>query len=246
MWYWVDWLYYCKWYLILLQIFIVFLTALCFSAKELSKRMENKKILLVTAHPDDEVMFFTPFLSNFNHLEITLLCLSNGNSAGLGKVREKELEQAVRFLKIAHLELIENPALEDGMSKNWQSNEINSVIVKTIEKYQPNVILTFDIAGVSRHPNHVAIRRALSFIKVKHQKSVKDIEFWELQSTGFLRKYIGIIDVIFSSRSDFAVFNPNPFLVWQAMSLHRSQFVWYRKLFVVFSRFAYLNTLKQF
>ena len=29
------------------------------------------------------------------------------------------------------------------------------------------------------------------------------------------------------------------------MSLHRSQWVWYRKLFVVFSRYAYVNSLRR-
>ncbi len=33
----------------------------------------------------------------------------------------------------------------------------------------------------------------------------------------------------------------NPFLVWKAMKAHHSQFVWYRRLFVVFSRYSYVN-----
>ena len=33
--------------------------------------------------------------------------------------------------------------------------------------------------------------------------------------------------------------------VRRAMSLHRSQWVWYRKLFVVFSRYAYVNSLRR-
>ena len=245
MWYWLDLLYYFKWYLILLQIFIIILTSLCFSVKDFTSYMQNKKIMLITAHPDDEVMFFTPFLNHFRGFDITLLCLSTGNSSGLGKIREKELELASKFLEISHLEIIDSPGLQDGMDKNWQSAEINQSIIKYIEKYQPNAVFTFDIHGVSRHPNHVAIRRALSFIKVKYSKIVKEIDFWELESTGLIRKYIGMADIIFSSRSSNAIFNYSPFLAWKAMSIHHSQFVWYRKLFVVFSRFAYLNTFKK-
>lgn len=39
------------------------------------------RLLLVTAHPDDEVMFFGPllYLSKFNNTKIYLLCLSIGN-----------------------------------------------------------------------------------------------------------------------------------------------------------------------
>lgn len=35
----------------------------------------------------------------------------------------------------------------------------------------------------------------------------------------------------------------SPLNAWQAMAIHHSQFVWYRKLFVIFSRYAYMNTL---
>ncbi len=53
------------------------------------------------AHPDDEAMFFAPSiiqLNNFNN--ISVLCLSNGNYAGLGKTREKELEKSCEVFEI--------------------------------------------------------------------------------------------------------------------------------------------------
>jgi len=35
-----------------------------------------------------------------------------------------------------------------------------------------------------------------------------------------------------------------PVLIWNAMAAHRTQFVWYRRLSVLFSRFSYCNTLR--
>lgn len=35
-----------------------------------------------------------------------------------------------------------------------------------------------------------------------------------------------------------------PLLIWRAMAAHHSQFVWYRRLSVLFSRFSYHNTLR--
>lgn len=243
---WLDWMYFLKWYFILIQIVLIFITAIMFSSENFAKEIRGKKILLVTAHPDDEVMFFTPFLNYFRGENITLLCLSNGNSAGLGRVREKELEQAAKMFDIKGLEIIDKESLQDGMDKNWQTNEIIATVMKVIESFQPNAIVTFDIAGVSRHPNHVAIRRAMAFLKTKHSKVVKDMSFWELESTGLIRKYIGFADVLFSSRSQYAILSPSPTLAWKAMSTHHSQFVWYRKLFVVFSRYIYMNTFRKF
>ena len=118
MWDWLDILYYFKWYLILVQIFIVFLTSICLSNQKFGKHLQNKKILMITAHPDDETMFFTPFLNYFQESNITLLCLSNGNADGLGRIRENELEQACKLLKISQLEIINQESLLDGMDKN--------------------------------------------------------------------------------------------------------------------------------
>eukprot|EP00978_Attheya_sp_CCMP212_P000389 scaffold788_cov56-Attheya_sp.AAC.2 len=42
---------------------------------------------------------------------------------------------------------------------------------------------------------------------------------------------------------DFLMFRPN--LVWNAMAAHRSQFVWYRRLSVLFSRYTYANRLRE-
>ncbi len=37
----------------------------------------------------------------------------------------------------------------------------------------------------------------------------------------------------------------NPILVWRAMKAHSTQFVWYRRLFVIFSRYSYINNLRK-
>ena len=45
----------------------------------------DKNILFVTAHPDDEAMFFVPTIMNLKKFyNIHLLCLSTGNFDGIG------------------------------------------------------------------------------------------------------------------------------------------------------------------
>ena len=54
----------------------------------------------MTAHPDDESMFFLPFIkSSISSSTLDLLCLSIGDADGLGKIRVKELEKASSFLE---------------------------------------------------------------------------------------------------------------------------------------------------
>ncbi|CAM9882441.1 unnamed protein product [Phaeothamnion confervicola] len=66
-----------------------------------------------------------------------------------------------------------------------------------------------------------------------------------LETTGMLRKYIGAADAVLSMLlSPCCCVAMDPWRAWQAMAAHRSQFVWYRKLFVVFSRYVYVNTFR--
>jgi hypothetical protein len=60
------------------------------------------KLLLLTAHPDDECMFFAPTLLSLtsSDAEVYSLCLSSGNADGLGDVRKNELEGSLDVLGV--------------------------------------------------------------------------------------------------------------------------------------------------
>jgi N-acetylglucosaminylphosphatidylinositol deacetylase len=71
--------------------------------------VESPKVLLLTAHPDDEAFFFGPTLTtlvlsrenklpHFNEPELFSLCLSVGDADGLGAVRTTELDKSLDIL----------------------------------------------------------------------------------------------------------------------------------------------------
>ncbi len=71
---------------------------------------ETRRILLLTAHPDDECMFFAPTIlklsafaqhHNQSSPELHSLCLSNGDADGLGVRRELELQGSLDVLGIS-------------------------------------------------------------------------------------------------------------------------------------------------
>ena len=87
-------------YILLLSI-ILFNSNELFSTTELAIKSQN--ILLVTAHPDDEAMFFAPTilsLSTKHSLGLFHLCLSTGNADGLGVLRKTELSNSLDVLGI--------------------------------------------------------------------------------------------------------------------------------------------------
>jgi N-acetylglucosaminylphosphatidylinositol deacetylase len=75
-----------------------------FVTRDTADYPQAKRVLLVTAHPDDEAMFFTPtILSLAPNRDISFfhVCLSNGNADGLGSTRRTELEYSLDILGVS-------------------------------------------------------------------------------------------------------------------------------------------------
>jgi len=219
--------------------------------------------ILVIAHPDDESMFFVPTLCNlFSSLDrVWIVCLSNGNYDGLGRVREKELLNACTILRVEKCLCLN--VCEDNPHVEWPATTIASALDKTLKENlsqvsdQPShiTILTFDEGGVSGHPNHIDTYRGVQYWlsnTFRRQQQLHVIAGWKLTTvSNVFFKYIPLfwIPVVLFSficktrdpRSwSYSIFQP--LLVWKAMACHQSQFVWYRRLSVLFSRYTYYNT----
>ena len=101
--------------------------------------------------------------------------------------------------------------------------------------------MTFDAEGVSGHLNHIACYRGVLELLLQRP----NLKAFALETTGIARKYSGAAD-IFVSRccsSSLRYVWVEPQLNWEAMQAHWSQFVWYRRLFVAFARYSFVNTL---
>lgn len=99
------------WVYLFLIIVPFMIWSLCLKLQRPIPRMFNKSsILLVTAHPDDECMFFSPTIQALSKVAtIRILCLSTGNDQGLGRVREKELQGSCAQLGIKDVVLVDDP-----------------------------------------------------------------------------------------------------------------------------------------
>ena len=279
----------------------------------------NSRLLLhvlVIAHPDDESLFFIPTIRNLQqqqqqqqqaddsnnvHQKLWLLCLTNGNYNGLGKVRTKEVfETCQTILKLDHVILLEEGEdIFDDPHTAWHIPRVATCIQTALEKAilhkqknddptkpKPKItisFLTFDEQGVSGHINHrdtyQAVRYLLQRQARKQQQMQKDdssllsfADVWTLETeTNLFYKYIPvyswfllICSLVGGQQSSSSTTtslgstdnnNNNsiivtyrlhqPWLNWKAMASHASQFVWYRRLFVVFSCYTYVNRLQR-
>lgn len=204
-------------------------------------------VLLVVAHPDDEVMFFSPMLERMSskRMDLHLLSLSTGNADGLGSLRRVEFLQCAKVFGInpSNVEIIDHPALQDGMRNVWSDEVISSIVKEKISHSRVDLIITFDEFGVSGHPNHIAVyhgvKRALRAMASKGAQ----VDGIKLLSKNLVRKFSGPFDIIVAYfLSEYFVYKLNPMTTIFGMFAHASQFVWYRRLFVLFSCYTYINS----
>lgn len=201
--------------------------------------------ILVIAHPDDESMFFAPTLLALER--VWVISLSNGNYDGLGRIREKELKQACDILGVEQVFCLN--AFEDNPHTPWDARDIAYVLEKTLtettcpHEEQEIRILTFDNKGVSGHANHVDTYRGVQYWLSSTLRR-RNTKGWTLETiSNPLRKYLPPLWLLVwkreESSSEYTCHTP--WLVWKAMAAHASQFVWYRRLSVIFSHYTYHN-----
>ena len=218
---------------------LVFAFVLISTRKTPAQSDDDGSVLLVTAHPDDEVMFFAPLLKALRWRKVHILCLSGSN-----QVREKEFAMSCGKLGVSTWSV---GKFVDGFDQTWDVDQVATAIGKQAQKMTNlKSVITFDNYGVSGHPNHIACWSGC--VALANSLPVdKRPNFLFLQSVGLIRKYLGLMDavasVVFGSAPFFLSFDP--FFVWRLMEgSYSSQFVWFRRLYVLFSRFVFINTFQ--
>ncbi|PFH33215.1 N-acetylglucosaminylphosphatidylinositol deacetylase [Besnoitia besnoiti] len=123
---------------------------------------DKHRVALVVAHPDDEVMFYSPTLSLLRdfpeRVEVFLLCLSTGNADGRGPVRAKEILAAADVLSVGRerVTLVDETTLQDGW-QTWPAERVADLVAEFVADKDISTIFTFDASGVSSHPNHISV-----------------------------------------------------------------------------------------
>jgi N-acetylglucosaminylphosphatidylinositol deacetylase len=101
---------------------------------------------------------------------------------------------------------------------------------------------------VSGHVNHTSVHRG-----VLKGAGGGVAEVYVLDSTSVLCKYVGVLGVLFTACASSSkrggggrrYVSLDVGVSYRAMSAHASQFVWFRRLFVVASRYTYCNTFSR-
>ena len=130
----------------------------------------------------------------------------------------------------------------------WKESDILEIVLKYKENNHIDVIISFDEYGVSGHVNHRSIRYALDHAL---KNRLLNIPVYSLLSCSVFLKYFSFVGafisyLIASSTSRNLVFFSirNYTTAVAAMYQHKSQMLWFRYFYLLFSRYMFFNELK--
>jgi LmbE family N-acetylglucosaminyl deacetylase len=131
--------------------------------------LEQKCLLAVYAHPDDEVFGTGGVLRKYSDegVRTALICATRGEAGEIAdpalatpqtiaRVREGELRESSRILGVEDLMVL---GYHDGRLAEADPEEVQGRLVREMRRLRPQVVVTFDAAGVYGHPDHRAIHR---------------------------------------------------------------------------------------
>ena len=130
--------------------------------------MDEKRLLAIMAHPDDESMGVGGALARYavEGAGVYLITATRGQLGWfgdeasypgpqiLGAIREQELYAAARILGLREVHLLD---YMDGALDQAQPSRIIAQLVTHIRRIRPQVVLTFDPNGYYGHPDHIAV-----------------------------------------------------------------------------------------
>lgn len=142
----------------------------------------NKRIMVVTAHPDDETfgMGGTIALYCRKGAEVSLICATKGEAGeadqqllshfeSMKDLRVSELRCAMEILGIKALHFLNYrdsgmPGADDNdhplSLMQAPIEDVSKKIERLMEGFKPNIVITFDQSGGYGHPDHIKINRA--------------------------------------------------------------------------------------
>lgn len=154
-----------------------------------SERYQIKpNILLLTAHPDDEILFAPTILSLLTeerrgNSTLWSMCLSNGDFDGGPELGIKRTEEWNRSWTVLGLEeerrvILDVAILKDNEDSRWTPAAIADHVSVFVLQNEIDTILTFDGFGVTEHPQHSSLPGGVkhmisspSFVQLRKKKN---------------------------------------------------------------------------
>jgi LmbE family N-acetylglucosaminyl deacetylase len=131
---------------------------------------EKLYALAIVAHPDDESFLLAGTSLKFAEegKEVGVICATRGEKGAdrlnrqlseeeMASIRTEELQKACSLLKCICKKFFKHP---DGQLDQVDSDKLISELTEQINRYNPQIVMTFGEEGISGHRDHIAIGKA--------------------------------------------------------------------------------------
>lgn len=135
------------------------------------KRLPFRNVLAVFPHPDDEAVTCAGTLKRLSGsgATVTVLLLTageRGNPSGqldetLKTIRKSEAQEVARILGAARVSFADFP---DGRVSD-ERDRVRAYLADILQQLQPELVITYDLAGLDGHPDHVACSELLTELR---------------------------------------------------------------------------------
>jgi LmbE family N-acetylglucosaminyl deacetylase len=170
-------------------------------------------LMAVHAHPDDEAISTGGILARYSAegVRTVLVTCTNGeqgddsggakpgeaahNPCAVAATRLAELDNAVRYLGVSHLEML---GYRDSGMEGWAANsdpgvfsniplsESSERLAGLMRKYRPQVVVTYDANGGYGHPDHIQAHR-ITVAAAAATAIPKKVYYTAISRSGFLQ-----------------------------------------------------------
>jgi LmbE family N-acetylglucosaminyl deacetylase len=161
-------------------------------------------ILVVFPHPDDETVTCGGLIRQFADAgaTVTLVLLTGGERGtptgapdnALRTTRRREADRAAQILGITR---VIHEDFGDGLLREQRQPAMRA-LARTIAEIRPDLILTYDLAGLDGHPDHVACSAMLAELKTP----LFNVPIWYVALPGWV---LGTLHLIGQMARDPAV-----------------------------------------
>ena len=132
--------------------------------------VKKADLMLVVAHPDDELIFFggtVPYYDGELGKNVAVVCMSYSNTT-----RRSELLNGLWSMGVRHYPVIGDfkdtySSKLEAAYERWRQKEVDKFLTDTLRCFKPEVVLTHDVNGEYGHGAHKlcadAVRRCIEY-----------------------------------------------------------------------------------
>ena len=195
--------------------------------------MKRPSLVAIFAHPDDEAFGPAGTIAKYSKdYDVYLICATSGEAGenflddatrSIGEIREEELRSSAKLLGVKKVHFLN---YEDGGLCNNKYHDIADKVKNILDTIQPEILLTYELRGVSGHLDHVAMAMITYFLfyKVSYTKKMMSYVIMR-EMTDELRGYFIYVPHGFKRERVDEIVDVNAYweLKKQAISQHKSQ-----------------------